>query len=269
MLASYANCGSSYPYPLPTCLKCIETGIDYVLDRYNIDSDEIHIMSKSQGGQCSLYFASYPIRQGIKSIGMFSPVLDYLSMPGESMYADTRKAISADAGFIGDTTYFGSTDYVAYSDEAKAFFQTNINKLIGMNEAWTSLVGGTASERLNEAIDDCKTFWTESRWQHPELTDIYTHTDRAKIAKVPVKIWGASDDADTPYPKMVEIVEQLKNGGCEAVLETLPRGTGDHSCADAGSNKVDSVTTALGYTYTNIPVGWVENVAWIRLHMSK
>lgn len=272
MVADYANCGIAYPYPLPTCLKCIDVGIDYVLDRYNIDPDEIHIMSKSQGGQCSLYFASNPIKNGLKSIGMFSPVLDYLSMPGESMYADTRKAIAEDAGLTGDTTYFGGTSFVAYSDEAKAFFQTNLSKLIGMNEAWTSLVGGTASERLNEAIDDCKTFWTESRWQHPELTDIYTHTERAKIAKVPVKIWGASDDAATPYAKMVEVVEQLKNGGCEAILETLPRGTGDHSCADlppAGVNRVASVTTALGITYTDVPVGWVENVEWIRLHMAK
>lgn len=269
MYARFPNCGRAYPYPVPTCIKCLETGLEYVFDRYNIDSSNVHIMSKSQGGQCGLYFASNPIVPGLRSIGMFSPVLDYLSMPGEAMYADTRKAIAYDLGFAGDTEYFGSDEFLSYSDEARAFFATNLNALIGMNEAWTALVGSTASERLTEAIDDSKAFWTEALWRNPDRTDYYDSTDRAKIAKIPVKIWGASDDANTPYRKMVEIVEQLKNGGSEAVLETLPSGSGDHSCADAGSNIVDSVTTSLGITHTDVPVGWVENVEWIRLHMSK
>ncbi|MBR0447309.1 MAG: hypothetical protein IIX28_02445 [Clostridia bacterium] len=259
----YPKCGNSFPYPIPTNLACIREGIKYVCDRYNVDADNLHIMSKSQGGQCALYYASCN-ELNAKSIGMFAPVLDYLSMPGEAMYKDTRAAIAEDLGFTGDVEYFGSDRFLSYSDEGRAFLRENLDKLLILNEAWTNLRGATPEELFESSMDDCKTFWTEEIWK-TDRTDIYTHTEYVKTASVPVKIWGASDDAATPYLKMVEVVEQLKNGGSIAEMRTLPRGTGGHSCADVGSTRVD-VTTALGIEYKSVPIGWVENVEWIRLN---
>ena len=257
----YPKCGNSFPYPIPTNLACIREGIKYVCDRYNVDADNLHIMSKSQGGQCALYYASCN-ELNAKSIGMFAPVLDYLSMPGEAMYKDTRAAIAEDLDLTGDIAYFGSDRFLSYSDEGRAFLRENLDKLLIMNEAWTNLSGATPEELFASAMDDCETFWTEKLWT-TDRTDIYTHTEYVKTASVPVKIWGAQDDAATPYLKMVEVVAQLKNGGSVAELRTLPKGTGGHSCADGGTTRVD-VTTALGIEYKSVPIGWVENVEWIR-----
>ena len=261
--AKYPKCGNSFPYPIPTNLACIREGIEYICDRYNIDADNIHIMSKSQGGQCALYYASCN-ELNVKSIGMFAPVLDYLSMPGEAMYKDTRAAIADDLDFTGDVEYFASDRFLSYSDEGRAFLRQNLDKLLTMNEAWTNLSGATAEELFEASMDDCETFWTEGIWK-TDRNDIYTHTEYAKTANVPVKIWGARDDAATPYLKMVEVVEQLKNGGSVAEMVTLPNGTGGHGCADVGSVRVD-VTTALGIEHKNVPIGWVENVEWIRTY---
>ena len=261
----YPKCGNSFPYPTPTNLACIKAGIEYICSRYNIDADNLHIMSKSQGGQCALYYASNN-ELNAKSIGMFAPVLDYLSMPGEAMYADTRAAIADDLDFTGDVEYFASDRFLSYSDEGRAFLYENLDQLMTLNEAWTNLSGATPEELFESSMDDCETFWTEQIWK-TDRTDIYTHTEYVKTATVPVKIWGAKDDAATPYLKMVEVVEQLKNGGSIAVMRTLPAGTGGHSCADIGSTRVD-VTTALGIEHKNVPIGWVENVAWIRAHSS-
>ena len=257
----YPSCGMSFPYPIPTNMACIEEGIEYVCSRYNIDADNIHIMSKSQGGQSALYYASENVLN-VNSIGMFAPVLDYLSMPGEALYSDTRAAIAEDMGFVGDVAFFASKNFCAYEPDGKAFLRQNLDKLATMNEAWTGLTGATLEELFEESMDDCKTFWTQRIWT-TNRTDIYTNTHYVKTASVPVKIWGAPDDAATPYVKMVEVVEQLKNGGSDAELVTLPRNSGGHSAADYG-NKVAEVTTALGIKYENIPIGWVENVAWIR-----
>ena len=254
----YPKCGNSFPYPIPTNLECIKKGVEYICSRYNIDADNIHIMSKSQGGQCALYYASCN-ELNAKSIGMFAPVLDYLSMPGEAMYKDTRAAIADDLNFTGDVEYFASDRFLSYSDEGRAFLRENLPRLMTLNEAWTNLSGATPEELFESSMDDCKTFWTEEIWK-TDRTDIYTHTDYAKTAVVPVKIWGAKDDAATPYLKMVEVVVQLKNGGSVAELRTL---TGGHSCADVGSLRVN-VTTALGIEHKNVPIGWVENIEWIR-----
>ena len=264
----YSHCGRAYPYPTPTNLACMKAGVEWVCDRYNIDRDNIHIMSKSQGGQSALYYAtvqSFPI----KSIGMFAPILDYLSMPGEAYYADTRAAIVEDLNLQGDSSYFISGDYDTYTDEAVAYFRSNIEAICGLNEAWTGLVGNTLETNFENAIEDGNKFWDEQYWTTPVKTDIYDDTNISKIANVPVKIWGASDDNNTPYLKMVEVVKQLQNGGTEAVMRTFPRGTGGHSCADMGTNVIASVTTALGITYTDLPTGWYENVEWIRQHMTK
>ncbi len=257
----YPRCGQSYPYPIPTNMACIEEGIKYVCSRYNIDADNIHIMSKSQGGQSALYYASCN-ELNVKSVGMFAPVLDYLSMPGEALYKDTRAAIAEDLGFTGDVAYFASEHFLSYSEAGRAFLYQNLDKLAIMNEAWTNLSGATIEELFEQSMDDCETFWVQEIWK-TDRTDIYTHTDYVKTASVPVKIWGTPDDAATPYLKMVEVVEQLKNGGSVAELVTLPRDSGGHAAADYG-NKVAQVTTALGITYEDIPIGWVENVAWIR-----
>ena len=259
----YPNCGKALPYPTPTNLACLEAGIEYICDRYNLDRDNIHVMSKSQGGQVSLYYATVNALN-VKSIGMFAPVLDYLSMPGEALYADTRAAIAEDMGFVGDVDYFASPSFCAYDDRAREFFRQNLDKLAIMNEAWTGLTGATLEELFEEALDDCETFWTDKIW-NTNRTDIYTNTHYVKTASVPVKIWGAPNDAATPYLKMVEVVQQLKNGGCEAEMRTFA--SGGHGCADY-NNTTSGVVTASGTVYNSLGIGWVENVAWIRAHMT-
>lgn len=266
----YPNCGQAYPYPVPTNLECIKKGIEFICDRFNVDYENIHIMGHSQGGQCSLYYASrqdFPIR----SIGMFSPVLDYISMYGDALYADTRKALAEELNMHGDIEYYGSTNFSTYSNDGKTFFRNNETVLCGFNESFTNLIGGTSKSRIEDALTDGEKFWTEKIWEHEEKeNEIYTHKEYAKIGSVPVKIWGAYDDNQTPYLKMVEVVEQLKNGGSEASLRTFPVGssTGGHYCA-INKNTVESVTTRLGINVENVPIAWVENVEFIRSHMAK
>lgn len=264
-LDKYTNCGNAFPYICPTNINCILKGLDFICDRFNIDKDNIHVMSKSQGGQFATYLVSNNIVNA-KSIGMFSPVVDYLSMPGEAMYAGTRQALTEDLGLVGDTSYFGSSTYLTYSTEGRAFWAANASKLLLLNEAWSKLIGGTPDGRIEQSLDDAEAFWTNQYWTDPSLVDIYTHDNYTKIGGTPVKVWGASDDDKTPYLAMVQLVSQLKNGGTEAVLTTFNRGTGGHQCADGGSNVV-TITSKLGVTYTDLPIGWYQNVLWIREHM--
>lgn len=268
------NVAADHPFPIPTNRKVIKKAIEYVCDRYNIDIDNVHIMCKSRGGQLALFYASIQ-DFSIKSIGMFAPVLDALSMsgspdPSDAVYMYVRQATSKDLNLSGPLLdYYNSANFVTYSKNGKQFWRDNLEANIMINAAFTNLIGGTASENLEKALNDCEIFWTAADGKSPNRTDIYNHPEYKKIANIPVKIWGAPDDDLTPYRKMIEVVEQLKNGGCEAHMRSFEANTGGHNACDFGANVVSSVTTASGRVYSNVPTGYVENVEWIRRNSAK
>lgn len=262
------NVERSSPYVIPTCILAMEKGIDYVCSRYNIDRENVHLLGHSQGGQLETYFVTHPFH-GLRSIGMFSPVNDYLSMPGDDLYANTRKVIAEDLGLTGDTAYFGGTGFNAYSEEAHAFFTENIERINYLNEAWTGLNGaGDMSTRMESALSDGGAFW-EGGTSHPDIDTIYTDYTSTKAAQVPVKIWGAPDDQATPYRKMVEIVKQFQNSGCHAVMRSFGTGTGKHHAATTGNKLSEPVTTKLGVVYSDLPVAWYEAIQFMRDNMIK
>lgn len=256
------------PYPIKITLDAYREGMKYVCDCWNIDINNIHVMSKSSGGQLAYHFANYapfPIR----SIGMFSPVLDYLSMRGASgvgqSFGDPRRAIVEELGLTGDAeNNFVNTKI--YADNCVAFLQGNIEKLNSINEAWQGLIGQTLQDKFDTAIDNC-----EKWWSNKTRDDVYTDYTLAKLGKYPVKIWGTPTDTDTPYQKMVEAVKQLNNGGCEAHLRTFA--SGGHNVTDSGAAAAGeietNVTTRLGVEFASVPTAYVENLDWILLHMNE
>lgn len=256
------------PYPIKITLDAYREGIKYVCDCWNIDINNIHVMSKSQGGQLAYHFVNYapfPIR----SIGMFSPVLDYLSMRGADgngqSFGDPRRAIVEELGLTGDAENNFINTYI-YESNCVSFLQGNIEKLNSLNEAWQGLIGQTLQDKFDTAIDNCEKWWTNKARE-----DVYTDYTLAKLGKYPVKIWGTPTDTDAPYPKMVEAVKQLNNGGCEAHLRTFA--TGGHNVPDVGAaaagEVVTNVTTRLGVEFASVPTAYVENLDWILLHMNE
>lgn len=256
--SKYSGCGNDQPFSVPICLLAIRKGIEYMCDRYNIDPESVHVVAKSVGGIIANYFVSRPV-WNFKSISMFDPCLDFISMRGR--YGGGRRAIAAALDLQGDLDEFYAMSYWYFSDEGKAFWRLNKEKLILLNPAWLDLIGGTFQQNFDDSFADAKAWWADKT-----KTDVYTHNEYKRLGKVPTKIWGAPDDAETPYPIMATTIAQLQNGGCFSELRTLPTGTGGHFASTGTTNVVASITTALGITHTNIPVAWAECVPWIRLN---
>ena len=247
------------PYPIPYWLRMYEHAVNHVCDLYNIDRDNIHVVCKSQGGQLTYYYASNPPAFPIRSISMFAPVLDYFSMDGLHTSADIRRVLAREMGFEGNV----ESDYVgkgSYTAACKAFFELNIEKFNGMNEAWTGLVGQTLAEKYSAAIDN-----GEKWWANKSRTDVYQDLDLAKIAFIPVKIWCAVNDDQTPYQKCVEAVAQLNNGGTEAHMRTFQ--TGGHAINTSTGEQTTNVTAANGVVWSTVPTCLVEAVQWMRQKM--
>lgn len=256
------------PLSIPLHIRAHGSAIDYVCSRYNVDKDNIHIMSKSMGGLLALYVTVHN-PWNVKSVGMFAPVLDYISIRGttSSNPSYTCNGIADELGFTGDVSDFRSNYY--YDPAAVAYIEANKEAFIQNNPAWMNLVGNTLDERLAASIDNCQKYWSNI-----SRTDIYQDLDLAQIGKVPTKIWGAADDAAIPYMKMVETVAQLNNGGCEAHMRTLPSGCGAHFATDTAYTQYPAVaktnvTTACGVHYDSVPLAYWENIQWIRLQMGE
>jgi pimeloyl-ACP methyl ester carboxylesterase len=240
-------------------------------DRFNIDSDNIHVVSKSVGGLISTWLVNNPIAN-IKSISMFAPVVDFLSMRGR--YSDARKAIAKDLAFVGDhvedfydintdgTTETGVPNYY-FSPRCQAVWEDNFSKLIRLNPAWNGLVSETAENNYQKSLSDAQAWWSGDY----SSDNIYNHPEYNKVGCVPAKIWAAKDDADTPFEVMQEVIEQLKNAGTDAEIYTV--NTGGHSCFDVDTTYAEDITTALDILHEDVPLGWIEAIKWIRTNSPK
>ena len=265
----YPKCGDDQPYPSPTCLRVLETGLRWFGDRYNVDLDNIHIVSKSMGGLISLFFVSHPIAP-FKSVSMFSPIIDMFGLRGR--YSDARKALFEDNALQGDVTDFsdintdGSTttgvENYYFSDRCLPIWDANKGAIARLNSAYSNLVGGTLAENISKSVADSRAWYADH-----DATGIYDHTEYKKISSIPVKIWGAMHDPDVQYKAMVQVVEQLRNSGCDAELKSV--NSYDHSRFDVNTTDAQTVTTALGIVHENVPIGWVESMQWIRSHSVK
>lgn len=275
--------GSSHPYAIPTCLQVIQDGIDWLISRYNIDGDNIHVMSKSQGGQNSAYWVSRPF-PGLRTVGMCAPVVDYFSMPAEPMYNAPRKCIVEDLNLQGDTDWFshGNGEYTddpywTYKDKAKEFILLNKNKFAGMNEAWVDLHGGTIEDYIEESWTSGREYWgtknADGTWTpgykaadaNTSLTDetIYKCANKyTKTGRVPCKLWSGDKDDNTPHWKNVEFIKQLQNGGSDATLRVY---SGGHSSFDYGGS--NNGTTVLGIPYSGVHNYYIENIQFIREYL--
>lgn len=252
------------PLCIPYHVDIWGKGIDYVCSRYNIDREDVHIVSKSMGGMLALYCALQDPYK-VKSIGMFAPVLDYISIRGARNPTHAMwYAVADELGFEGNIEDWRS--HYMYDPEGVAYINLNKEAFITLNPAWQCLVGQSLQEKVDASIENCEKYWTDI-----SRTDIYQDTDLAQVAKVPIKIWGAADDAAIPYMKMAETVAQFNNGGCEAHLRTMPSGCGGHFSTDTAYNQYaavrkEDVTTACGVHYDAVPLAYWENIQWIRLH---
>lgn len=265
----YAQCGDDQPYPSPTCLKVLETGLKWFCDRYNIDSENIHIVSKSMGGLISLFFVSHPIAS-FRSVSMFSPIIDMFGLRGR--YSDARKAIFEDNALQGDVDDFsdintdGSTstsvENYYFSDRCLPIWEANKGATARLNSAYAELVGATFAENLAKSVEDSRAWYANH-----EAANIYNHPEYKKISAIPVKIWGATHDPDVQYQAMVQAVEQLRNSGCDAELKSV--NSYDHSRFDVNTTDAQTITTELGILHENVPIGWVESIQWIRAHSVK
>lgn len=248
-----ATSACSNTWASPTNVKAYRAGIRYVLDHYNIDRDNIFVGCKSLGGIQALALAHDPTIS-IRACGMLAPELDPLVLSPMGYTQTNRVLLAKDWGLDGDWESVLDVSNDDYDSAAyKAYIVTQADKVIGWNPFWAHCLSLlTPAEKVTKSLGNGRSDATLYRW-----------------CDTPIKIWCAEDDASVWYPANAAYIATLKNGGSIAEMRTMPSGTGGHHSVDNSTTApvVESITTALGITHTNVPLAYVELEEWFRAHM--
>lgn len=239
----------------PSTIIAMEQGWKTICERYNIDNSGAYVIGKSLGGlmgMASLY-SNIPIKAADLLAPMMNPndrQLGY-SFASKRMYCEdcgfTNWEKLADSNAVGD---YGSLP----SEEYMSILRENIYKWAGYNGYWNGIVNKTMAEI-------CET----SKYNYKQVKGAYENV--IKMCKVPLQIHMAEDDVNVSYIEAYNIVQAIQNGGGKARMRTMPNKTGGHYLeTHENSLRVDSITTALGYTCTSIPLVYVEAISWFNRH---
>lgn len=297
----YPDCGGRGAMPIPTHIKAHDKGIEYILDRFNLDKDNIFEMSWSGSGKYSLYLALEKQKFNIKSIYAFAPVFDDLSVGGSWGMIDYRKALyeelnmdgtadqirdfltytplelggnnkswlyncppkTVDQGGSGDVSP-DDPNFIANLKSNQDFIRNNIEKFTCICVNWRNSIGQTIDNKLNDSLQFTYDFWFGGK-EYNDPTheeDIYNHHDMAMIGShVPFSVIMSKNDGSCPYWCVLETVNQLRNGGCDAkIMYTASTGGHTSPCNHIPSTDgiwgKGNIDTRLGIHYSGVAIGW-------------
>lgn len=287
----YPGCGWSTAV-VPVALRGYEKAVEYVTSRFNISDQHIYQASHSGGGKLSSHYAIHKPAFNLEHIYAFAPVIDGLCFNSwGATYTDFRRAIAHEMNMVdvagGNYSVFapasGNVQWPMTNDAGKAFIMGNFEKFAKCSAlTWHNLSEQTPAQKQADTNSFGAT-WNTTRnksggasaqdWANLD-GEIYNRDGLTIFGDgVPISILGGVDDADCPYLVMREFVNQLKNGGGNAELVTLPMiGEEDYDGEEYNANdphplnrghraavyyhSKTNVQTRYGGTYSTIAYGW-------------
>ena len=227
------------------------SGVEHFCRLFNIDKENIFICGKSYGGIQELAML-YQDRLKIKGIGFLAPALSILHH-GFGYSETERETIVASLGMSEPPTGLLSEAMTYPPSQAyEDYLAENIDILLSYDPYWKGLQVGK-NDKLHNSI-----------YSKDNTANLYANNYRT-APKIPIKFWFAMDDENVPINAIINLINTLKNTGCEAYSHIFPNGTGGHHCVDTDENapQTTNVTTPLGIEYETIPTAYYEYIQFI------
>lgn len=262
------------PYKVARNVQAYLKGIDYVCSRWNIDAQNVNLLCKSQGG----HFGHWACTQTIvpfKTISLFAPSTR-IGAESIAFNQNLRGAIARNIEFVGTAeeinTFISNGNY--NNTVVKAFCDKNKAQFLNL----MPFANGVTNASLEELYaENWSTLSSVPQWMLDEglpakpsaaiaVGSFSARSDYIKASYYPVKFWCSFDDDAVSGYDNYAICRWMQNGGSDALFRELPVGTGGHHAMDTSASALKkSGTTALGISYTNIPLAYTEVVDFIRL----
>lgn len=249
--SKYSQSGNNQhnPWMIPTTKLAYNSLVDFVINNFNIDKNNMFIMCKSLGG----YIATYLLSTGrFKAGSLLAPALAYF---GGNQYASfgytsaIRQIIANELQLTGNTSGYISGSYTA--EEGKDFWRQNLDKLSGYMPTWMGLTGNSASDKLET-----------------DMSRVYNVHNLCKTGMPPTIIFAAMDDESVDVNVIQSMCENIRNAGQVGTFRVMPNGTGGHHSVDSDANALKNanpITTRSGVVYAanTVPLAYVESEEFI------
>lgn len=285
-----------YPYPQPVltpqyvdspfavdpCIQAYIQGIDYVTTRFNVDKDRVSMICKSQGGHIGQWVLNQS-KYDFKAVALFAPSCGIGTLAGGLLVSRNCRAMlsrmfkfAGTAAEINSFVEYGKVDATADGVNVASFVNKNKSILTSISPSVYGITNANADDLFNGSTTAQNTV---PQWMldlglparpvgASALYTIANHDSYVKLSNVASKFWAAFDDAEVPAYNVYAVYHWLRNSGSETEFRELPIGTGGHHAMDTDPSAITtSGTTALGITYNNIPVAYVEAVEFINNHI--
>lgn len=249
---SHLTGGADFGTPIATTsiIQCYK----WLVKNFNILDTGVFTSGKSSAGfrVLNLYGKGMPIL----ACGLLAPAISPRFRGRVLGYGKNgRLQYANEFGFTGDTeNLLGQEEYLpAITEDMKEYLRENLPKTVGYYPMWNGLVGATIEELIEAEINrDSNT--------HELYKSLY------RVCPVPTKMWVARDDTVITIEDIESYVQSIKNAHGVAEVRWLPENTGGHNATDTAPEalRVDSITTKLGITHTDIPLAYVELIQWFR-----
>ena len=285
----------------PSAMACYEDMYRYIVRNFNIRTDGVYIMGKSAGGFMSILMAhkqpfkikaSAPLCPAISWMASSLTVeaADSIQIAMEQIGFGSRTWTER----IGRSDHFakwlanynweiggqqGDKPYASTMSSDMQFIMDNLKKLVSYDPLFINsdldfeafmdicfdkmaLRNSMNSYYVSATVDG--TTYTQEMWQHDQQFReqlVAMCASAHKYLTVPMKIWEAEDDNETPWGITKMLQSMVQNSGGTLYIRKMPNGHGSHHSVDSGG-PMASGTTKFGKAYTDIPVAYVEVADW-------
>ena len=229
-------------------IACFADFYKFIVKNYNIKTDGVYVFGKSAGGLISSmlgYLQPFKVR----AVGGLAPSLSYLG-------AESRNINPGPFAF--NMKQFGVTDTFnpcwAWTDEDHQKIYNNISKLA----PYDPFIHSSSLDGLEITKEMYK-----YSWSNMDQSSIWDIVNKAKKSQpFPYKIWGAEDDANTPFVIWLMWQKMVNNNNEICYLRQMPTGTGGHHAVDTSELAVKVSKKPRYGDEVEIPIAYAELVEW-------
>lgn len=224
--------GYASNFPTPLAYECWSKVVEYCLDTYNLDADNIFVLAKSAGGLNCINFINKFSGIKIKAAALSASSIDIFCNIRAS-YVGSINNFLMQIGCLNPNVHQMNIGVGAVNPEDKTYFEANEAKIQAYNPILAKMSNNFDAHQFMEAV--LSGIYSSTNPNTGDDSPMYNNQELVAMVNgcsvhsdVPTKIWHAVDDDNVPFTQSKWYKEMCVRGGSHVELRSWPASNGRH-----------------------------------------